>query len=69
MRWLRCQGRHAEVIEILKKAAKVNRKTLPAKLELEVVPKADLAQKKLGILDLFRPFKMFQFSAVQGFAW
>eukprot|EP00795_Rhopilema_esculentum_P001447 gene1447-15872_t len=69
MRWLRCQGRHAEVIEILKKAARVNGKTLPAKLELEAVPKADLAQKKLGILDLFRPLKMFQFSAVQGFAW
>ena len=69
MRWLRFQGRHAEVIDILKKAAKVNKKTLPAELELEPLPKADVDEKKHGVLDLFRPLKMFRFSAAQGFAW
>ncbi|XP_065064769.1 organic cation transporter protein-like isoform X2 [Rhopilema esculentum] len=69
MRWLRFQGRHKEVIDILKKAAKVNKKTLPAELELEPLPKADVDEKKHGILDLFRPLKMFRFSAAQGFAW
>ncbi|XP_065064777.1 organic cation transporter protein-like [Rhopilema esculentum] len=69
MRWLRFQGRHKEVIDILKKAAKINKKTLPAELELEPLPKADVDEKKHGILDLFRPLKMFHFSAVQGVAW
>ena len=69
MRWLRFQGRHAEVIDILKKAAKMNKKTLPAELELEPLPKADVDEKKHGILDLFRPLKMFRFSAAQGVAW
>ena len=69
MRWLRFQGRHKEVIDILKKAAKVNKKTLPAELELEPLPKADVDEKKHGILDLFRPLKMFNFSVVQGVAW
>eukprot|EP00795_Rhopilema_esculentum_P001443 gene1443-15868_t len=69
MRWLRFQGRHKEVIDILKKAAKINKKTLPAELELEPLPKADVDEKKHGILDLFRPLKMFRFSAAQGVAW
>ena len=69
MRWLRLQGRHADVITILKKAARVNGKTLPEGLELETLPKSSITANKGSVLDLFRPLKMLSFSSVQGFAW
>lgn len=69
MRWLRLQGRHADVVTILKKAARVNGKTLPEGLELETLPKTSVTANRGSVLDLFRPLKMLSFSSVQGFAW
>ena len=69
MRWLRLQGRHAEVIKILKKAAKFNGKVLPEGLELKPMDRSDIEKNKGSVLDLFRPFRMFIFSGVQGFGW
>jgi len=69
MRWLRLQGRHADVIKILKKAAKVNGKELPDGVELAPLKKSDIEKSKGGVLDLFRPLRMLLFSTAQGFGW
>ena len=69
MRWLRLQGRHADVIKILKKAAKVNGKDLPDGVELAPLRKSDIEKSKGSVLDLFRPLKMLLFSTAQGFGW
>ena len=70
MRWLRLQGRHGDVIKILKKAAKVNGKDLPDGVELKPLQKSDIEENRKGsVLDLFRPLKMLLFSAAQGFGW
>ncbi len=69
MRWLRLNGRHADVLAILKKAAKVNGKVLPDGLELASLPDAAVEKARSGVLDLFRPLKMLIYSSVQGFAW
>ena len=69
MRWLRLQGRHADVIKILKKAAKVNGKELPDGVELAPLQKSDIEKSKRGVLDLFRPLRMLLFSTAQGFGW
>ncbi len=67
MRWLRLNGRHADAIAILKKAAKVNKKVLPNELELAPLPM--LHNSNAGVLALFRPLKMLLYTAVQGFSW
>ena len=70
MRWLRLQGRHADVIKILKKAAKVNGKDIPDGVELKPMQKLDIEENKKGsVLDLFRPLRMLLFSTAQGFGW
>ena len=70
MRWLRLQGRHADVIKILKKVAKVNGKYLPDGVELKSWQKTDSKENKKGsVLDLFRPRRMLLFSTAQGFGW
>jgi len=70
MRWLRLQGRHADVIKILKKAAKVNGKVLPDGVELKPLQNSNIEKSKTGsVLDLFRPLRMLLFSTVQGFGW
>ena len=69
MRWLRLQGRDAEVLTILRKAARFNGKVLPAEIELKAVKKSDIENNRGGVLNLFKPLKMFLFSSVQGFGW
>ena len=69
MRWLRLQGRDEDVINILKKAAKLNGKVFPAEVELKAMKKSDIEQNKGRVLDLFRPLKMLLFSSVQGVGW
>ena len=69
MRWLRLQGRDEDVINILKKAAKLNGKVFPAEVELKAMNKSDIEQNKGRVLDLFRPLKMLLFSSVQGVGW
>ena len=69
MRWLRLQGRDAEVLTILKKVAKFNGKVFPAEIELKAMKKSDIKKNKGRVLDLFKPLKMLLFSSVQGFGW
>ena len=69
MRWLRLQGRDADVIKILKKAARFNGKVFPSEVQLKTMQKSDIEQNKGSVLDLFRPWKMLLFSSVQGFGW
>ena len=69
MRWLRLQGRHGDVIKILKRVARINGKTLPDGIELKPLQKSDVEKSKGSVLDLFRPLRMLIFSSVQGFGW
>jgi len=69
MRWLRLQGRDKDVINILRKAAKVNGKAFPVEFKLKAIKEPDIMNNKGSVLDVFWPLKMLLFSSVQGFGW
>ena len=67
-RWLRVRGKMDQAMEVMRRAAKWNRKIFPEDMALST-PSFASDSHKTNVLDLFCSCKLITSTSIQGFAW
>ena len=69
IRWLRLHGQSDKAMEILRKAAKVNKRVLPDGIEFAPLMECKAQKSGCSWFSIFWPKKMLIKSFIQSYAW